>query len=82
MGLRGLSAWIWPLPAGAAPDLAGVEALARLHRLSGAAVGVCGGQGAAPAPLLRLDDPAVGAAPCGSMSGAPSSSPSPEAEPL
>lgn len=82
VGLRGLTAWVWPLPAEAAPDLAGVEALARLHRLSGAVVGVCGGQGAPPAPLLRLDDPAEGAAPCGSMDGAPSSSPSPEAEPL
>jgi hypothetical protein len=82
VGLRGLRAWVWPLPVGAEPDLAGVEALARLHRLSGAVVGVCGGQGAAPTPLLRLDDPAEGAAPCGSMGGAPSSSPSPEPEPL
>jgi hypothetical protein len=82
VGLRGLQAWVWPLADGAAPDAAGIEALARLHRLSGAAVGVCGGQAPPPAPLLQRDDPAVGAAPCGTMGGAPSSSPSPDAEPL
>jgi len=82
VGLRGLQAWVWPLADGAAPDAAGVEALARLHRLSGAAVGVCGGQAPPPAPLLQRDDPAVGAAPCGTMGGAAPSSPSPDAEPL